>query len=72
MMLPIVEEVEIDYADRLQMIWIEVDSHPEVIEKYEIQIVPTFILLREEQEIVRMAGMIGENILRERIEHEII
>lgn len=72
MMLPIVEELEADYAGKVKMTWIEADKHPEAIEMYEIQIVPTFILMREQKEVARMAGMIGENILRERIEHESI
>lgn len=70
MMLPIVEEVEADYAGKIQMNWIDVEQHPEVIEEYEIQIVPTFIIRREQKEVTRMAGMIGEKILRERIDHE--
>lgn len=70
MMLPIVEELEADYADKVRIIWIELDKHPEVIEKYGVQIVPTFILLKEQKEVARMAGMIGENILRKRIENE--
>ena len=71
MMLPIVEEVDADYTGKIQMNWIDVEQHPEVIEEYEIQIVPTFIMRREQKEVARMAGMIGENVLRERIEHEI-
>ena len=70
MMLPIVEEIESDYVDKLRMIWIDVDKSPEVIEQYEIQIVPTFILMREQKEVARMAGMIGENVLRKRIDDE--
>lgn len=70
MMMPLVEEIETDYADKVKMTWIDVDKHPEVIEEYKVQIVPTFILMKEQAEIARMAGMIGENILRKRIEHE--
>lgn len=70
MMLPIVEEIESDYVDKLRMTWIDVDKSPEVIEQYEIQIVPTFILMREQKEVARMAGMIGENVLRKRIDDE--
>lgn len=72
MMLPVIEEIESDYVDKVKMTWIEIDKHPEVIEKYGIEIVPTFILFREQMEVARMAGMIGENILRKRIEHESI
>lgn len=72
MMLPIVEEIETEYLERVKVIWIEFDKHPEVVEQYKIEIVPTFIILRENIEVARMAGMIGENILRKRIENEFI
>jgi thioredoxin 1 len=71
-MLPIVEEIETEYLERVKVIWIEFDKHPEVVEQYKIEIVPTFIILRENTEVARMAGMIGENILRKRIENEFI
>lgn len=70
MMLPIVEEIETDYVDKLRVIWIEIDKHPEAIEGYGIQIVPTFILMRKQKEVARMAGMIGEDVLRKRIDDE--
>lgn len=70
MMLPIVEEIAADYVKKVKTTWIDVDQHPEVIEKYEIQIVPTYILLHGQKEVARMAGMIGENILRKRLDDE--
>lgn len=70
MMLPIVEEIEKDFFDKVTMTWIDIDTYPDVIEQYNIQIVPTFIILREQIEVVRMAGMIGENVLRKRISDE--
>ncbi len=72
MMLPIVEELEKDYKDKMGLRWIDIDKYPKVVEEYGIEIVPTFILRRGNVELVRMAGMIGENILRKRIKHEII
>ena len=72
MMLPIVEEIETEYLERVKVIWIEFDKQPEVVEQYKIEIVPTFIILRENTEVARMAGMIGENILRKRIVNEFI
>ena len=67
MMLPVAEEIEADYKGQLKVTWIDAEEHPESLEAYEIQIVPTFILQRDGNEIARMAGMIGEDILRDRI-----
>ena len=71
MMLPIAEEIEADYAEKIRVTWIDAEEYPEALETYEIQIVPTFILQREGNEIARMAGMIGEDVLRERIDASI-
>lgn len=70
MMMPIAEEVAADYQGRLKVEWIDVDKNPEILEKYDIQIVPTFIIRRAGNEVARMAGMIGEKKLRERIDYE--
>ena len=67
MMLPVAEEIEADYKGQLKVTWIDAEEHPELLEAYKIQIVPTFILQRDGNEIARMAGMIGEDILRDRI-----
>lgn len=67
MMMPLVEEIEADYAGKIQVTWLDVEEHPEVYEEYKIQIVPTFIIFREQRELARMSGMIGEQILRDRI-----
>lgn len=72
MMLPIVEELEKDYKDKMGLRRIDIDKYPQVVAEYGIEIVPTFILRRGNVELVRMTGMIGENILRKRIKHEII
>ena len=68
MMTPIVEELEADYEGRIRFSWIDVEQHPDVYEKYGIQIVPTFIMLHEKEEVTRMSGMIGEGVMRERIQ----
>ena len=68
MMMPIVDEVEVYYGERLQVVRIDVEKEPEKMEEFEAEIVPTFILFREEQEVGRMAGMIGEKFVYERID----
>ena len=67
MMMPIVDEVEVYYGEKLQVVRIDVEKEPEKMEEYEAEIVPTFILFREEHEVGRMAGMLGEKTVYERI-----
>lgn len=67
MMMPIVDEVEAYYGEKLQVVRIDVEKEPEKMEEYKAEIVPTFILFRENHEVGRMAGMLGEKIVYERI-----
>ena len=68
MMMPIVDELEVYYGEKLQVLRIDVEKEPEKMEEYQAEIVPTFILFMEEQEVGRMAGMIGEKTLYHRID----
>lgn len=73
MMMPIVDELEDYYNEKLQVLRIDIEKNPEVMEEYKAEIVPTFIFYkqtqeREEIEVGRMAGMIGEKMMYQRIE----
>ena len=68
MMIPIVDELEVHYEKRLQIVRVDVEKEPEKMEEYGAEIVPTFLLFREGQEILRMAGLIGEKTVYERID----
>ena len=67
MMMPLVDELELYYRERLQIIRIDVEKEPEKMEEYGAELVPTFILFQDGQEVLRMAGLIGEKTVYERI-----
>lgn len=67
MMMPIVDEVEIYYKEKLQVVRIDVEKHPDAMESYEAELVPTFVLYWNDCERGRMAGMIGEKTFYDRI-----
>lgn len=68
MMMPIVDELEMHYVGKLQVTRIDVEKEPEQMEIYQAEIVPTFIIFREDKEVGRMSGMIGEKTLYRRID----
>ncbi len=68
MMMPIVDELEMHYVEKMQVIRIDVEKEPEQMERYQAEIVPTFIIFAEDKEVGRMAGMIGEKTLYGRID----
>lgn len=51
---PIVEEINRDSAVKFQII--DVDSEPELVKRFEIRSVPTFILIQNNQEVNRITG----------------
>ena len=68
MMMALVDEMEIKYGDRLQIVRLEVEEDSDIMEKYQAEIVPTFLFYKDDIEVGRMAGMIGEKIFYERVE----
>lgn len=68
MMMPIVDELEMHYVERVQVLRIDVEKEPEQMERYQAEIVPTFIIFIRDKEVGRMAGMIGEETLYRRID----
>ncbi len=68
MMMPIVDEAEDYYGERLQVVRIDVEKEPEKMEEYGAELVPTFLLFRDGVEVARMAGLLGEKTVYERID----
>lgn len=68
MMMPVVDEIEEVYKEQLEVVRIDIEKETEIAKDYSIQIVPTFVIMKQGNEIMRMAGIIGEEILKKRIE----
>lgn len=71
MMMPIVDEAEGYYGEKLQIVRIDVERSPEKMEEFGAELVPTFILFVEENEIGRMAGLIGEKTFYQRLDEKL-
>ena len=68
MMMPVVGEIEEVYKEQLEVVRIDIEKETEIAKDYSIQIVPTFVIMKQGNEVMRMAGIIGEEILKKRIE----
>ena len=68
MMMPVVDEMEEVYKEQLEVVRIDIEKETEIAKDYSIQIVPTFVIMKQGNEVMRMAGIIGEEILKKRIE----
>jgi len=62
---PIVEAVAEQYAGSAQVVKLNVDDNPSVVEKYRIQAIPTLIVFRDGEEKKRILGAVSrEEIAR--------
>lgn len=62
---PIVEAVAEQYAGSAQVVKLNVDDNPSVVEKYRIQAIPTLIVFRDGEEKKRILGAVSrEQIAR--------
>ena len=67
MVVPVVEEIENNNKEKMQVTWLDIDLYPNLYEDYSIQLIPTIIIMRDDKEVARMSGMLGEETLKERI-----
>ena len=54
-MNPILDEVEKEYSD-LTITRVDIDSNKDMVEQYNIQSVPTYIILKDGKEVDRIIG----------------
>lgn len=67
MMLPVVEELEKEFAGKIEVRKIELDNpvNHSLIEQYQISSIPTFIIERDGQLVSQFMGMQSKNTLAE-------
>ena len=67
MMLPVVDDLEIEFSKNWTVRRIDIEKQPDEAANYDVEIVPTFVLQKNGGEKGRMAGMIGEETLKRRL-----
>lgn len=63
MMMPVVDEIEEVYKEQLEVVRIDIEKETEIAKDYSIQIVPTFVIMKQGNEVMRMAGIIGDAMM---------
>ena len=63
---PFMPELETHYAEKLSFVTIDRDEHPDLCERYNVLGIPSFIVIREGQELTRFVSKLRKT--REEIE----
>ncbi len=65
---PVVNEIAVDYADRIHVVKVDVDRAPDTAARYAVLSVPTLLLFREGQVRDQIPGVLTKRALSERLE----
>lgn len=68
MIAPILEEIAREYAGRLKITKLDVDNNPNAMMTYRVMSIPTLILFKDGQEVLRLVGAMPKVRLLSQIE----
>lgn len=67
MMLPLVDEIENDFAKDLKVIRIDTEKYEKLTKECGIEIVPTFLLFSHGEALGMTSGILSRQVLKKRI-----
>ncbi|HYT58397.1 MAG TPA: thioredoxin [Verrucomicrobiae bacterium] len=65
---PVVESVAKQYAGSAQVVKLNVDGNPSVVEKFQIEAIPTLIVFQNGEEKDRMIGAVSQAEIAQRLD----
>ena len=65
---PVVESIAKQYAGSVQVVKLNVDGNPSVVEKFKIEAIPTLIVFQNGEEKDRVIGAVGQAEIVERLD----
>ncbi|MEU8488650.1 thioredoxin [Streptomyces sp. NPDC048641] len=65
---PALEQVARDLAGRIKLVKVDVDKNPRVSRRFEVQAVPTLLVMDQGETVARQAGAAPAHVLREWVE----
>ena len=65
---PIVEAVAERYAENAQVVKLNIDGNPSVVEKFRIEAIPTLIVFQDGEEKERIIGAVGQDTIARAID----
>lgn len=71
MIAPILDDVAQELADKVQIVKVDVDQHPDLAAKYSIRGVPTLMLFNQGQSVAIKVGAVNKTQLNQFIESNI-
>lgn len=67
MVEPIVDEIAVEYAGKLRVGKVDADAHPQIMNQYGIMSIPTLLLFKNGEPVVRLTGFKPKEALLEKL-----
>jgi thioredoxin 2 len=71
MVSPAVERLAAEFAGRMKVVKLDVDTAPEIAGRYQVQGIPLLVLIRDSEEVDRRVGAQPEAALRQWLEPQL-
>ena len=71
MMSPIIEDLNEEFEGKVNIGKINIDDNPEISERFQVNSIPTFVLLKEGKEIERLNGALSQDELTKLIKKQL-
>lgn len=68
MVSPALEKVATEMAGRVKLVKVDVDRSPQVAQRFQVQAVPTLLVMREGQVMARQSGAAPAHVIRQWVE----
>lgn len=65
---PILEEVAVEYKDKIKIAKVDVDKSPEIANQFSVMSVPTLIFFKDGEKIDEITGLVTKEELKKRLD----
>ena len=65
MVAPIVDELAVEYKDKVKVMKLNTDENPEVAGKYQVMSIPTILIFKNGQPVERLVGAVPKRKFKE-------
>ena len=68
MIAPVVEELAVEYSDKVQFVKLNVDENPDVSMKYGIRSIPTLLVFKNGKPVDQIVGAVPKREIKRHVE----
>jgi thioredoxin 1 len=65
MVAPIVDELAVEYKDKIKVMKLNTDENPEIAGKYQVMSIPTILIFKNGQPVERLVGAVPKRKFKE-------